>query len=53
MDVKDRQKPGVDALMAMADGLGVSADWLAGWSDGPEDHGIATEDDVVFCGFAA
>ena len=49
MNVKDPQRPGVDALMAMADGLGVSIDWLVGRSDRPTEPGFTTEDYAVFC----
>ena len=49
MNMKDPQRPGVDALMALADGLGVSIDWLVGRSDRPSDPEFSTEDYAVFC----
>ena len=49
MKLKEPQRPGVDALIGIADGLNVSIDWIVGRS---EDIGIpefAREDYAVFC----
>jgi transcriptional regulator with XRE-family HTH domain len=36
MRLKEPQRPGVDALIGIADGMGVSIDWIVGRSDGRE-----------------
>ena len=36
MRLKDAKRPGVDALVAIADAMGVSIDWLVGRSDARE-----------------
>lgn len=49
MNLKTPQRPGVDALIAIADGFNVSLDWLVGRS-GPKDTGeFSVEDYAAFC----
>ncbi len=49
MNLKDPQRPGLDALIAMADGLKVSIDWLVGRSERATEPEFTTEDYAVFC----
>ncbi|MFN3970892.1 MAG: helix-turn-helix domain-containing protein [Gemmobacter sp.] len=49
MNLKDPQRPGVDALIGIADGLGVSVDWLVGRSENPTASEFSKEDYAVFC----
>ena len=49
MNVKNPQRPGVDALLAVADNLHVSIDWLVGRSDQATEPEFSTEDYAVFC----
>jgi transcriptional regulator with XRE-family HTH domain len=49
MKPKDAQRPGVDALLGIADGLKVSIDWIVGRSDEPSSPAFGREDYAVFC----
>lgn len=49
MKPKDAQRPGVDALLGIADGLNVSIDWIVGRSEELGTPEFTREDYAVFC----
>ncbi|MBE2277407.1 MAG: helix-turn-helix transcriptional regulator [Rhodobacteraceae bacterium] len=49
MNLKDPQRPGVDALIGIADGMSVSIDWLVGRGDDLTRGEFSKEDYAVFC----
>lgn len=49
MNLKDPQHPGLDALLAVADGLGVSIDWLVGRSEEKDSSSFTKEDFALWC----
>lgn len=53
MNLRSPQRPGVDALIAIADGLGASIDWIVGRSDDMREAEFSKEDYAVFCQSAA
>ncbi|MDK8873930.1 helix-turn-helix transcriptional regulator [Paracoccus sp. SSJ] len=49
MNLKSPQRPGLDALIGIADGFDVSIDWLVGRSDPAETGEFGREDYAIFC----
>jgi hypothetical protein len=49
MNLKDPQRPGLDALISIADGMSVSIDWLVGRGDDVTRGEFSKEDYAVFC----
>jgi transcriptional regulator with XRE-family HTH domain len=49
MRLKNPQRPGLDALKSLADGLNVSIDWLLGRVDERFAPELTTEDYALFC----
>ncbi len=49
MNLKSPQRPGLDALIGIADGFGVSIDWLVGRSSPTDTGEFGKEDFAVFC----
>tara|TARA_R110002096_G_scaffold327245_8_gene521207 strand:- start:720 stop:1271 length:552 start_codon:yes stop_codon:yes gene_type:complete len=49
MKLKDAQRPGVDALLGIANGLNVSIDWIVGRSEDTGTPEFTREDYAVFC----
>lgn len=49
MNLKNPQRPGLDALVRIADGLATSVDWLVGRGNLDDDLQFTTEDYAFFC----
>lgn len=49
MNLKEPQRPGIDALIGVADGFGVSIDWIVGRAEASDIGEFAKEDFAVFC----
>ncbi len=49
MNIKGPQRPGVDALIRIANAFGVSIDWIVGRADEPATDQFTKEDYAVFC----
>jgi len=49
MKLKNAQRPGLDALIALADGMDISVDWIVGRSEMSKVPEFKTEDYAVFC----
>lgn len=49
MKLKDPHRPGVDALLGIANGLNVSIDWIVGRAKETEDSVLAREEYAVVC----
>lgn len=49
MKLKEPQRPGVDALIGIADGMGVSIDWIVGRSDLSSTSDFTVDDYAFLC----
>lgn len=49
MNLKNPQRPGLDALVRIADGLATSVDWIVGRGEPDDDLYFTTEDYAYFC----